>query len=177
MSELTLNYIFPDEEADVVSTAVNPDMHNFDVWVDSMVRTNPDTIFFYTIPTTDIWEDEKIVENVVEIMVASYEDSTILVSILNDIIEHWGFARKTALYDLTQIQSRYVDLSVGWVTPITARTEIVPPSDNFPKGAVKVIFPPTVGLNALEEAKINCKRSDCPRSLLCSGVCSEASQA
>lgn len=84
MSELTLNYIFPDEEADVVSTAVNPDMHNFDVWVDSMVRTNPDTIFFYTIPTTDIWEDDSV---------------------------------------------------------------------------------------------LKCSRSDCPRSFLCSGVCSEASQA
>lgn len=53
--KLILNYVYPKNGEVVVLNSMNQeDRYNL-VWLDHMVRTNPDVIFFYTIATTDIW--------------------------------------------------------------------------------------------------------------------------
>lgn len=52
-----LNYIFPDENAKVVSTNMDPDMEHFESWLYSMMHTMPGVNFFFTTDTTDIFQE------------------------------------------------------------------------------------------------------------------------
>lgn len=53
--KLRLNYVVPNGEVISTGGLLNPDATGFDIWLDHMVRANPDCIFFYTTETTDIF--------------------------------------------------------------------------------------------------------------------------
>lgn len=54
---MNLNYLIPGMEKPVQANTGNADSHLWVDWVHHMVEANPDTNFFYTTETTDIWED------------------------------------------------------------------------------------------------------------------------
>lgn len=55
--KLKLNYIVPG--GDVVESGIRPsETPGYTHWLHSLVNYNPDTIFFYTTETTDIFEKE-----------------------------------------------------------------------------------------------------------------------
>lgn len=69
---LKLYYIVPDGE--VVETTIAPsETSGYTTWLHSIVEYNPDTIFFYTIETTDIFEKELDFNTVV-----SYADNEVI---------------------------------------------------------------------------------------------------
>lgn len=52
-----LNYIFPQESAQVVSLNMNSDDQFFYSWLYSMMEAMPDVNWFFTVESTDIFED------------------------------------------------------------------------------------------------------------------------
>lgn len=58
---MNLNYIHPNSE--IVSSVRVVDKHWWEEWLMRMVESNPDTNFFYTIESTDIWGDEKPIDH------------------------------------------------------------------------------------------------------------------
>ena len=55
--KLTVNYLHPGMTEPLVSVA-DPEANNFDFWINHMTSEYPDTIFFYTTETTDIFEED-----------------------------------------------------------------------------------------------------------------------
>lgn len=51
-----LNYIFPDGSV-ITLPAKDWDERYAQAWLHSMVEVNPEVIFFFTVPSTDIWSD------------------------------------------------------------------------------------------------------------------------
>lgn len=60
MDKISINYISPEIGAEVITTNLNANAFGIGSWTHSMVEMNPNTIFFYTVPTTDIWEEDKV---------------------------------------------------------------------------------------------------------------------
>lgn len=56
---LTLNYLYPPYMTEATRSTINTDMPTFNEWIDFMVKDNPSAIFFFTVETTDIWEEEE----------------------------------------------------------------------------------------------------------------------
>lgn len=52
---LTLCYIFPGIDTKVVRTKIDTEMLHFETWLHTQVEMNPQTIFFFTMDTTDIF--------------------------------------------------------------------------------------------------------------------------
>lgn len=72
---MILNYVFPGENARVVSL---PEVRNWDNrmtlgWLYQMIKQNPEINFFWTVPTTDIWEDDGPDEVAVKLYLESRE--------------------------------------------------------------------------------------------------------
>lgn len=57
--KLRLKYVVPSPVPVPIDAGVAHFDEWWDVWLDKMVKANPDTIFFYTIESTDIWEDDE----------------------------------------------------------------------------------------------------------------------
>lgn len=53
--KLRLNYVVPSGELFSLNAVVDTEVLGFDVWLDHMVKSAPDCIFFYTTDTTDIF--------------------------------------------------------------------------------------------------------------------------
>ena len=55
-SQLVLNYYLPNEDR-VIKTTVTPSLEDdwYVAWLDTMVHMNEEVIFFYTVPTTEIF--------------------------------------------------------------------------------------------------------------------------
>jgi hypothetical protein len=56
---MKLNYVIPNTGRAVQAAGhANPESNIWTDWLHHMIAANPDTIFFYTTETTDIFEDE-----------------------------------------------------------------------------------------------------------------------
>lgn len=57
---MRLNYILPEAETvhtSPVTVTVRENETHYASWLNYMIMSNPDTMFFYTVDSTDIWED------------------------------------------------------------------------------------------------------------------------
>lgn len=56
--KLTLNWYFP-KEMELTEYPVDTERPHYESWLQSTVNSIPDAIFFYTTPSTDIFDDPK----------------------------------------------------------------------------------------------------------------------
>lgn len=54
---MKLNYVMPGGQ--VIQQSFDEEAGFYLNWLDHMVEANPNTIFFYTVDSTNIWEDEE----------------------------------------------------------------------------------------------------------------------
>lgn len=57
---MTLCYVFPGGLPVMGTKPTRLDLPYYDIWLQTMIEANPDTIFFYTVPTTDIFDHEVV---------------------------------------------------------------------------------------------------------------------